>query len=112
MLYAVQYTCLKQAVKALQSYRLRLLGDSLTCLCHLYVLRVLCADEQLWETGSFDVQGRCFAMIQDNGMFVVMSGDDPRAPGNVLWSSNRGVGAVKPSVTRDIVVCRAGYELP
>ncbi|CAN0484835.1 unnamed protein product, partial [Hapterophycus canaliculatus] len=43
----------------------------------------------VWETSSFDPEGRCFAAVQDNGMLVVMAGTDPTAPGNVLWSSNR-----------------------
>lgn len=47
--------------------------------------------KKVWETGSFDSEGRCFAMLQNNGMLVVMAGDDPSVPGNVLWSSNQGV---------------------
>ena len=46
---------------------------------------------QVWETGSFDAGGECYATIQDNGMFVVMAGADPTVAGNVLWSSNQGV---------------------
>ncbi|CBJ31826.1 expressed unknown protein [Ectocarpus siliculosus] len=43
----------------------------------------------VWETSSFSSEGRCFVAIQDNGMLVVMAGNDPSAPGNVLWSNNQ-----------------------
>ena len=45
----------------------------------------------MWETSSFDSEGRCYVTIQDNGMLVVIAGDDPSAPGNVLWSNNQPV---------------------
>ncbi|CAN0547977.1 unnamed protein product, partial [Ectocarpus sp. 12 AP-2014] len=44
---------------------------------------------RVWETSSFSPEGRCFVAIQDNGMLVVMAGNDPSAPGNVLWSNNQ-----------------------
>ncbi|CAN0340757.1 unnamed protein product, partial [Discosporangium mesarthrocarpum] len=44
---------------------------------------------KVWETESFYEQGMCFAMLQDNGMLVVVAGNDPANAGNILWSSNK-----------------------
>ncbi|CAM9907867.1 unnamed protein product [Ectocarpus sp. 4 AP-2014] len=57
--------------------------------CNLVVYHLRGGGKKVWETSSFSSEGRCFVAIQDNGMLVVMAGNDPSAPGNVLWSNNQ-----------------------
>ncbi|CAM9777352.1 unnamed protein product [Chrysoparadoxa australica] len=49
--------------------------------------------ELLWHTDSLDPNGRCFATLQDNGIFAVFAGTEPNAADYVIWGSNRAAQA-------------------